>query len=317
MQNKPQVLFIVGQTAVGKSALAIEAAMQYGGEIISADSRQIYRHMDIGTAKPTTAERSLVQHHLIDVALPDAWYSLAMFRTDALAAIASCGERGVLPIVAGGTGQYLAALLEGWTVPELPPNEELRAQLEADAVRDGHEALHARLARLDPVAAASIHTTNIRRIVRALEVCIGTGTPFSSLTAKAELTFEPTVIWLQMPTEELYQRIDARVDAMVAHGLIAEVQALVAAGYGWELPAMSGIGYRELHPYLAGECSLAEAVQRIKFDTHAFARRQSTWFRRFSTITHSTPSTLEQLSSVFIDRRFVVDSVRVTEKRSK
>jgi tRNA dimethylallyltransferase len=299
MQNKPQVLFIVGQTAVGKSALALEAAMQYGGEIISADSRQVYRHMDIGTAKPTTAEQSLVQHHLIDVALPDAWYSLAMFRTDALAAIASCVERGVLPIVAGGTGQYLAALLEGWTVPELPPNEELRAQLEADAVRDGHEALHRRLAQLDPVAAASIHTTNVRRIVRALEVCIGSGTPFSSLTAKAELTFEPIVVWLQMPSEELYQRIDARVDVMVAHGLVAEVQALVTAGYGWELPAMSGIGYRELQPYLAGECSLAEAVQRIKFDTHAFARRQSTWFRRFTTIKHTTPCTIEQLSSVF------------------
>jgi tRNA dimethylallyltransferase len=299
MQNKPQVLFIVGQTAVGKSALAIEAAIKNGGEIISADSRQIYRHMDIGTAKPTTADRALVQHHLIDVALPDAWYSLAMFRTDALAAIASCVERGVLPIVAGGTGQYLAALLEGWTVPELPPNEELRTQLEADAVREGHEALHARLARLDPVAAASIHTTNVRRVVRALEVCIGTGTPFSSLTATAELTFEPTVIWLQMPTEELYQRIDARVDAMVAHGLVAEVQALVAAGYGWELPAMSGIGYRELQPYLAGECLLADAVQRIKFDTHAFARRQSTWFRRFTTIKHTTPCTIEQLSSVF------------------
>lgn len=299
MQNKPQVLFIVGQTAVGKSALALEAALQYGGEIISADSRQIYRHMDIGTAKPTTAERALVQHHLIDVALPDAWYSLAMFRTDALAAIASCVERGVLPIVAGGTGQYLAALLEGWTVPELPPNEELRAQLEADAVRDGHEALHARLARLDPNAASHIHTTNVRRIVRALEVCIGTGAPFSSLTAKAELTFEPVVVWLEMPTAELYQRIDARVDAMVAHGLVAEVDTLVSAGYGWELPAMSGIGYRELQPYLAGECSLVAAVQRIKFDTHAFARRQSTWFRRFTTIKHTTPCTIEQLSSVF------------------
>ena len=299
MQNKPHVLFIVGQTAVGKSALAIAAARAYGGEIISADSRQIYQQMDIGTAKPTVAERALVQHHLIDVAMPDAWYSLAMFRTDALAAIASCVERGALPIVAGGTGQYLAALLEGWTVPELPPNEELRAQLEADAIRDGYEALHARLARLDPDAAARIHTTNIRRVVRALEVCIGTGTPFSSFTAKAALTFEPTVVWLQMPSEALYERIDARVDAMVAHGLIAEVQALVSAGYGWELPAMSGIGYRELQPYFAGECSLKEAVQRIKFDTHAFARRQSTWFRRFTTIKHTTPCTIEQLSSVF------------------
>ena len=299
MPTKPQVLFIVGQTAVGKSALALEAARAYGGEIISADSRQIYQQMDIGTAKPTVAERALVRHHLIDVAMPDAWYSLAMFRADALAAISSCVERGVLPIVAGGTGQYLAALLEGWTVPELPPNDDLRAQLEADALRDGHEALHRRLALLDPVAAASIHTTNVRRVVRALEVCIGTGTPFSSLQTKGALTFEPTVVWLQMPSEELYQRIDARVDAMLADGLVAEVQSLIAAGYGWALPAMSGIGYRELQPFLADECTLAEAVQRIKFNTHAFARRQSTWFRRFTTINHTMPCAIEQLSSVF------------------
>ncbi|MFM2031957.1 MAG: hypothetical protein RLZZ297_722, partial [Chloroflexota bacterium] len=156
----PQVLFLVGQTAVGKSALALAAAQHYGGEIISADSRQIYRQMDIGTAKPTIAERALVPHHLIDVADPTDWYSLAMFRADAVAAIDDCLARGVLPIVAGGTGQYLAALLEGWTVPELPPNDALRAELEAYAATAGHDALHARLAAVDPAAAASIHTTN-------------------------------------------------------------------------------------------------------------------------------------------------------------
>ena len=299
MQKKPRVLCIVGQTAVGKSALALEAAQWFGGEVISADSRQIYRHMDIGTAKPTAAERALVPHHLIDVADPNGWYSLSMFRRDVLDAIADCASRGVVPIIAGGTGQYLAALLEGWTVPEFPPNDALRAELEETARRDGSGVLHARLLVLDPAAAASIHTTNARRIIRALEVCIGTGQRFSELQKSAPLTFDPTVVWLQMPTEALYARIDARVDAMIAAGLVAEVQALLAAGYDWTLPAMSGIGYHELRPYLEHECRLADAVQRIKFDTHAFARSQSTWFRRFTTITHTMPMHIEQLSSVF------------------
>lgn len=295
----PQVLFLVGQTAVGKSALALAAAQHYGGEIISADSRQIYRQMDIGTAKPTIAERALVPHHLIDVADPTDWYSLAMFRADAVAAIDDCLARGVLPIVAGGTGQYLAALLEGWTVPELPPNDALRAELEAYAATAGHDALHARLAAVDPAAAASIHTTNIRRTIRALEVFLGSGQRFSELQQRAPLTFRPTVVWLQAPTAELYARIDARVDVMMASGLLDEVNRLRAAGYDWSLPAMSGIGYREFAPLFAEESSLAAVVERIKFDTHAFARRQSTWFRRFTTIIHTTPCTIEQLSSVF------------------
>lgn len=295
----PRVLFIIGQTAVGKSALAMAAAHAYGGEIISADSRQIYRHMDIGTAKPSAADMRAVRHHLIDVAEPTDWYSLAMFRADATAAIEDCLRRGVLPIVAGGTGQYLAALLEGWTVPELPPNEPLRAELEAFAASNGHDALHARLAAVDPAAAASIHATNIRRTIRALEVFLGTGSRFSELPQRAPLTFDPTVLWLQMPTSELYARIDERVDTMMAAGLLDEVERLVACGYDWSLPAMSGIGYREFQPFLAGECTLAAAVERVKFDTHTFARRQSTWFRRFTTITHTTPCTIEQLSSLF------------------
>ena len=295
----PSVLFIVGQTAVGKSALAMAAAQAYGGEIISADSRQIYRHMDIGTAKPSPADRALVRHHLIDIAEPTDWYSLAMFRADAHAAITDCLTRGVLPIICGGTGQYLAALLEGWTVPELPPNEPLRAELEAFAATAGHEALHQRLVVVDPAAAASIHATNVRRTIRALEVFLGTGTRFSELQQRAPLTYSPTVIWLQAPTSELYARIDARVDAMMEQGLLAEVERLVAAGYAWSLPAMSGIGYREFQPFLSGEMTLAAAVERVKFDTHTFARRQSTWFRRFTTITHTIPCSVAELSSVF------------------
>ena len=286
--TKPTVLFIIGQTAVGKSALALNVAAQHNGEIISADSRQIYRQMDIGTAKPTSAELAQVPHHLIDVVAPDQVFTLAQYRDAALSQIAAIAARGRLPMVVGGTGQYLAALLEGWTIPELPPNAPLRAELAARAARDGGADLYAQLQTLDPVAAATIHATNVRRVMRALEVCLITGQLFSQLRQVQELTFAPRVVWLTSDTPALYARIDQRVDVMMQAGLLAEVESLRAAGYGWELPAMSGIGYREFMPYFAGESPLADVVERIKFDTHAFARRQATWFRRFDT--HQTTS---------------------------
>ena len=286
--TKPTVLFIIGQTAVGKSALALNVAAQHNGEIISADSRQIYRQMDIGTAKPTSAELAQVPHHLIDVVAPDQVFTLAQYRDAALSQIAAIAARGRLPMVVGGTGQYLAALLEGWTIPELPPNAPLRAELAARAARDGGADLYSQLQTLDPVAAATIHATNVRRVMRALEVCLITGQLFSQLRQMQELTFVPRVVWLTSDTPALYARIDQRVDVMMQAGLLAEVESLRAAGYGWELPAMSGIGYREFMPYFAGESPLADVVERIKFDTHAFARRQATWFRRFDT--HQTTS---------------------------
>ena len=286
--TKPTVLFIIGQTAVGQSALALNVAAHYDGEIISADSRQIYRQMDIGTAKPTRAELAQVPHHLIDVVAPDQVFTLAQYRAAALAQIAAIAARGRLPMVVGGTGQYVAALLEGWSIPELPPNEALRAELAARAARDGGADLYAQLQLLDPVAAATIHATNVRRVMRALEVCLITGQPFSQLRQVQELTFVPRVVWLTSDTPTLYARIDQRVDAMMQAGLLAEVESLQAAGYGWELPAMSGIGYREFMPYFAGESPLAAVVERIKFNTHAFARRQATWFRRFDS--HQTAS---------------------------
>ena len=290
--TKPTVLFIIGQTAVGKSALALNVAAQHNGEIISADSRQIYRQMDIGTAKPTRAELAQVPHHLIDVVAPDQVFTLAQYRDATLAQIAAIAARGRLPMVVGGTGQYVAALLEGWSIPELPPNEPLRAELAARAARDGGADLYAQLQVLDPVAAASIHATNVRRVMRALEVCLITGQPFSQLRQVQELTFVPRVVWLTSDTPALYARIDQRVDAMMQAGLLAEVETLRAAGYGWELPAMSGIGYREFMPYFAGESPLAAVVERIKFNTHAFARRQATWFRRFDS---------HQMASVDVD----------------
>lgn len=274
----PRVIFVVGQTAVGKTAQAIALAQAIGGEIISADSRQIYRYMDIGTAKPSRVEQQQVPHHLVDVVDPDTPLTLAEYRDRALALIADIVRRGRVPLVVGGTGQYAAALLEGWSIPEIPPNPHLRAQLEALAPAE----LAAQLVALDPAAAATIHVSNVRRMVRALEVCISTGQRFSELRQAQALTFTPDVYWLTLETATLYQRIDARVDAMLASGLAAEVEMLLARGYAWSLPAMSGIGYREFQPWYAGESDLVAVVERIKFNTHAFARRQATWFRRFA-----------------------------------
>lgn len=273
----PRVIFVIGQTAVGKTAQAIALAQAIGGEIISADSRQIYRYMDIGTAKPSLTEQQQVPHHLIDVVDPDTPFTLAEYRDSALALIADIVRRGRVPLVVGGTGQYVAALLEGWSIPEIPPNPQLRAQLEALAPAELAAQLHV----LDPVAAATIHASNVRRMVRAVEVCISTGRRFSELRQSHALTFTPEVYWLTLETTALYQRIDARVDTMLATGLVAEVEMLLARGYDWSLPAMSGIGYREFQPWLAGSADMTAVAERIKFNTHAFARRQATWFRRF------------------------------------
>ncbi|MDZ4721530.1 MAG: tRNA (adenosine(37)-N6)-dimethylallyltransferase MiaA [Roseiflexaceae bacterium] len=280
----PPLLAVVGPTAIGKTALSIDLALALNGEIVSADSRQVYRGMDIGTAKPTASEQATVPHHLIDVVDPDQDFSLATYQDRAYATIADITMRQRIPLLVGGTGQYLAAVLQGWQIPRVAPQPELRARLEGEAALLGSEALHARLASIDPTAAQSILPTNLRRIIRALEVFEVTGQPISSQQTMTPPPYTIRTIQLTMPAEWLYQRIDARVDQMIAMGLLAEVQQLVAHGYAWELPAMSGLGYREFQPYLAGESSLTETIQRLKYDTHAYARRQPAWFRRLPNI---------------------------------
>jgi len=278
------LLAIVGPTAVGKTALSIALAQALGGEIVSADSRQVYRHMDIGTAKPTPAERTAVPHHLIDVIDPDQDFSLGMYQDLAFAAIDDIAARGRLPLLVGGTGQYLAALLHGWNIPRVAPQPELRAALEREAQEQGAAALYARLAQVDPAAAAHIQPSNIRRVIRALEVYAATGQPISEQQTRQAPPYRARTLWLVLPAPALYARIDARVEAMIADGLVEEVRGLQARGYGWELPSMSGLGYREFRPYFAGQCTLGDAVQRLKYDTHAFARRQPNWFRRLPAV---------------------------------
>lgn len=276
----PPLLVLTGPTAVGKSALAIGLAQALDGEIVTADSRQVYREMDIGTDKPDAAARAAVPHHLIDLVNPDEYYSLAIYLRQAHAVIGEIGARGRLPIVAGGTPQYITALVEGWQIPEVTPDLALRAGLEARVAAEGSAALHAELARLDPVSAATIQPTNTRRLVRALEVVLTTGASFAAQQTRRPPPFRLGLLALHAERPELHRRIDARVDEQIARGLVAETAALHARGYAWTLPSMSGLGYRQIGAYLRGEMPLAEAVQRLKFDTHRFVRHQYTWFRR-------------------------------------
>ncbi|MCH8994803.1 MAG: tRNA (adenosine(37)-N6)-dimethylallyltransferase MiaA [Chloroflexi bacterium] len=275
-----QLVAIVGPTATGKSALAVRLAEQLRGEVVNADSRQVYRGMEIGTAKPTAEERARVRHHIIDVAVPNETFSLGRYLDLAHAALDGCWSREVLPILAGGTGQYVWALLEGWHVPRVPPDAGLRAELEAQAERDGPQALIEELGRVDPAYAARVDSNNVRRVIRALEVYRRTGRPISACQTRQPLDCVSVVVGLSCPRDELYRRIDARVDAMIERGLIDEVRGLVEGGYACDLPAMSGIGYRQVCQHFAGELSLDEAIARIKTATHRLARTQHNWFRR-------------------------------------
>jgi tRNA dimethylallyltransferase len=273
------LLTVVGPTAAGKTALAVRLARAMDGEIISADSRQIYRGMDIGTAKPTPDEQTQAPHHMLDVVDPGQILTVAEYQRLAYRLIDEIAARGHLPMLVGGTGQYVHAVVEGWSIPEVPPQLDLRAELAARAAGQGSEALHAELAQLDPVAAARIDHRNVRRVIRALEVTLTTGQAISSLQTKSPPPYRLYQLGVNRPRAELYRRIDERVDAMLAAGLLDEVRRLADAGYGWELPAMTGLGYRQIGQYLRGELTLSEAVALIKKLTRRFVHQQSTWFR--------------------------------------
>jgi tRNA dimethylallyltransferase len=279
LDGSPRVLVLVGPTAVGKTALALRLGLAFGGEVISADSRQIYRTMDIGTAKATLQERQILPHHLLDVVAPDEELTLAHYQRLAWQEIEEIWARGRLPLLVGGTGLYVRAVVEGWTIPEVPPDRNLRAQLQAVGERLGPLALHQQLAAVDPLAAARIDARNLRRVIRALEVCQHTGQPISSLQRREPPPYHFLTIGLTMPREALYQRIDARIERMLTQGLEAEVRWLLAQGYGYQLPAMSGLGYQQMGQYLRGEVTLAEAVALIKKHTRRFVRQQYNWFR--------------------------------------
>ena len=281
--NEKNMVILTGPTAVGKSALSIALAKALDTGIISADSMQVYKHMDIGSAKITPEEMQGVPHALLDVYEPDEPFHVVQFQHDAKAAMEQLWDKGQLPLIVGGTGFYIQALLYDVDFSEEDADLKLRQKYAQLAQSAGAEALHAQLAQVDPQAAGQIHANNIKRVIRALEFYEKTGTPISAHNAAERAKQSPygfAYFVLTDRREHLYERIDARVDAMMEQGLLDEVKKLRDMGYTRELVSMQGLGYKELLAYLDGECSLDEAVYMIKRDTRHFAKRQLTWFRR-------------------------------------
>jgi tRNA dimethylallyltransferase len=273
------VIAIVGPTAGGKSELALHLAQYFPLEIISADSRQVYRYMDIGTSKPSPAERISVPHHVIDVVDPDEDFGLARYHRLAVEALEAIQRKGKLPLLVGGSGLYVWSLIEGWRIPQVRPDQEIRRRLESRAEQDDRQSLYLELQNIDPVAAARIDPRNIRRLIRALEIYHATGQPPSRLRRKEAPGFSTSVIGLTQERSGLYRRIDWRVDEMIRKGLIEEVEQLLKSGYSPSLPSMSGIGYRQIGQCIRGEMTLPEAVDKMKYETHRLARHQYAWFR--------------------------------------
>ncbi len=278
MPTEP-LICIVGPTAVGKTALAVDLARRFGGEVVNADSRQVYRGMTIGAAKPTGEERGAAPHHLVDILDPSESFGLGLFLEYAGEAVREIRGRGRLPIVCGGTGQYIWALAEGQRIPAAPPDPEFRAGLEAETARLGADALHQRLTEIDPARAAALDPRNVRRVIRALEIHHVTGKLPSEMQPVAARSADVLVLGLTMPRDALYSRIDQRVDRMMEDGFLREVENLVAGGFPKGEGPLDSPGYRELGQYLDGALTLEAAVERTKTQTHRLARRQYAWFK--------------------------------------
>lgn len=282
MNKKKPLIILTGPTAVGKTKASIQLAKTLNGEIISADSMQVYQYMDIGTAKITAEEMDGITHHLINTFLPDQDFSVAVFQECAKAAMEEIYAKGKIPIIVGGTGFYIQALLYDIDFAEVE-GHPYREELEIFAKEKGPEALHLRLQEIDPEAAQEIHANNIKRVIRAIEYFYENGKKISEHNEAERTKLSPynfCYFVLNDEREFLYQRIDERIDIMMEQGLIEEVQALLEKGYHRELVSMQGLGYKEIVAYLAGETSLEEAIRILKRDTRHFAKRQLTWFRR-------------------------------------
>lgn len=273
------VIFLVGPTASGKTKLSIEIAKAFNTEIISADSRYFYRGMDIGTAKPTFEEMNNIKHHMIDIVDPDETISVAGYKQKVGKIISVLHENQKIPIVVGGTGQYIHSIIYNWSMPQIEPDPILREYLEKYALENGKEKLHSYLEKHDPVAAKFIDFRNLRRTIRAVEVILKTGIKFSELRKSNKSIYSQKIIGILWKREEVYKRIDERIDEMIQNGFIEEVQKLINAGFNISTPAMSAIGYREINYYLRGKCSLDEAIVLMKRNTRQYVRRQANWFK--------------------------------------
>jgi tRNA dimethylallyltransferase len=276
--SRPKLIVIAGPTGSGKTALGVELARRFGGEVVNADSRYLYQGFSIGTAKPSLEERRGVPHHLIDILAPDEDFSLARYQHLANSAISAIVGRGNLPLLVGGTPLYINAVIEGWRIPAVPPHPQIRARLQAEGEEFGVAWLSQRLAAVDPPAAERCGV-NLRRIIRALEIYEVTGIPMSQLEGKGPRPYDTLELGLTRDRDELYAAIDRRVDTLIEGGLVDEIRTLLASGIAPDVPAFSSIGYRQLLPAIAGEESLATGIARIKHDTHRYVRHQETWLR--------------------------------------
>ncbi len=296
--RQPKVVVVAGPTAVGKTRFGIDLALQFNGEIVNADSRYLYRGMDIGVAKPDILERQGIPHHLIDICDPSDDMSLATYQELAMRAISLVLSRGKLPILVGGTPLYVNAVVEGWKIPRVPPHPEVRTRLEAEADELGLPALAARLAEVDP-AAAERSSQNLRRVIRALEVYEVTGRPMSELEGKGPRPFDALELRLSLPRDVLYERVDWRVDALIEQGLVDEVRRLLEGGISPDASSMSSIGYRQLVPYLRGEGELGLAIAQIKSDTRRYIKHQETWLRKNRSMITIDPSAPDWVEGAF------------------
>lgn len=283
---KKPLLVILGPTASGKTALSLKIAHKYNGEIISTDSRQIYREMEIGTDAITTEQQEGVPHHLLAIRNPDETLTMAEYKDLANQKISEIYERKHLPMLVGGTGLYISAIIEGYNTPRIPPDEKLRAKLEKEVEKNGEkgvEKLYAKLQKLDPKAAEKIHPQNVRYVIRAIEKA-GKKIP-GDLEEKAEKPpYDVFIIGIEWPREELYERVNLRVDNQVKRGLVEEVKKLLEKGYAENLPSMSSLGVKEIIPYIKGEMPLDKCLDILKQNTRRYAKRQMTWFRRYDNV---------------------------------
>jgi tRNA dimethylallyltransferase len=296
----PPLIALVGPTAVGKTAVSLELAKKFEMEIISADSRLVYRGLDIGTAKPSSDELTQIPHHLVNVVGLDQPWSLGDYREAVKNAIRSIHLRGKMPMLVGGTGQYVSAILEGWQPPPRPSTDDIREELERLAMEQGSQALHSRLAELDPASAERIDHRNVRRVIRALEIIAVTGKPASDVRIQETPPYRILRIGLNLPRQQLFRRIDTRLEAMLAAGWELEVRDLMSQGCDFGSPPFSAIGYRQLRDYVRGEKTMQQVSAEIKKGTRQFVRRQANWFKADDDRIHwfeNTYNVVEEISA--------------------
>lgn len=286
LNNSGKLIAIVGPTGSGKSDLAVRLAKSYDGEVINADSRQLYRFLDIGVAKPNISDRGGIPHHLFDIINPDRDFNLADYQKLAQGIIRSVQSQKKLPFLVGGSGLYVWSVIEGWQIPQVPPNWELRQEMEKMAESAGPEILYQRLVSVDPVAAEQIGLHNVRRVIRALEIRLSGRANCGESKRKQPPPYHILVIGLTTERKTLYERVDLRIDKMIEIGLIDEVCSILAKGYAHDTPALKSVGYKEVISHLMGEMDLIETIERIKAETHRLVRHQNNWFRLDDTRIH-------------------------------